>query len=448
MVGLSHGVLEVVSDYLHEEPEWRWIPSSVGRPAGPRLWSAPRRGLPRRLLLRLTEEANSEGLQVRPQVAGRPRRTAWASVERAPIPTVSVLQRSRPTLDERLHRCRSRSSKRGILARRRPNQSCVTTPSPCSGRSSRSAPFRLRADPGAECRRDCRRRPPRSARGDVRLVGRRGDSSSSTSRSGSTTDTGSTISRRPSRRALVFGLSTVVRTVASSRMRAWPPSYSPTGTRSNAWRAGPVETLVRSSAATTRPTYGLDDRGTSRKEGLADVNSSTSPRSDSIAHMPCTTPGRRRRLVQRVDGYLQVIKSGYRSWWTCRHRCPSGPTDPVGDDPRPCMVPTSSPPRPVVLVHDLGALCSRRHCRAGRSPGPFAQLWRLHPGVGDIIRHRPATGGPAHVTRRKLPAPSPPSRHARLGGRRVRSSRRAGHTAHSWRGPTRRKHVYSAVPMP
>jgi len=108
MVGLSHGVLVVVSN---TSPEWSGLPSSVGDRTAPRLWSDLVEAYRDGCCLRLTEEANSEGLQVRPQVAGRPTGvTAWASVERAPIPTVSVYQAVAPYADERVAQMSSRSS--------------------------------------------------------------------------------------------------------------------------------------------------------------------------------------------------------------------------------------------------------------------------------------------------------------------------------------------------
>ena len=73
----------------------------------------------------------------------------------------------------------------------------------------------------------------------------------------------------------------------------------------------PVETLVRKLSRDTARTYGLRDRGTIEKGMIADLNIIDFPalrlhRPEAVHDLPAGG----RRLVQRVDGYLQVIKSG------------------------------------------------------------------------------------------------------------------------------------------
>lgn len=73
MKGLGHGVFQLVSDHLAEDDEWAWIEhvaTATGRPVTlvPTSEAAYRDGL----IFRLAEDANSRGLQVRPQFAGRP----------------------------------------------------------------------------------------------------------------------------------------------------------------------------------------------------------------------------------------------------------------------------------------------------------------------------------------------------------------------------------------
>ncbi len=73
MKGLDHGVFELVSDYLGDEDEWQWIKSfskATGRPVT--LVSTSPRILGGGTIFDVAEQARSEGVNVRPQMAGRP----------------------------------------------------------------------------------------------------------------------------------------------------------------------------------------------------------------------------------------------------------------------------------------------------------------------------------------------------------------------------------------
>ena len=73
LAAAGHGVLEVVSDHLHEDEEWAWIRAfceATGRPAT--LVNTSPAAYQDDLILKLTDRAQADGLRVHPQVAGRP----------------------------------------------------------------------------------------------------------------------------------------------------------------------------------------------------------------------------------------------------------------------------------------------------------------------------------------------------------------------------------------
>jgi N-acyl-D-aspartate/D-glutamate deacylase len=73
MKGLDHGVFELVSDYLGNEDEWQWIKNfskATGRPVT--LVSTSPRILGGGTIFDVAEQARTEGVNVRPQMAGRP----------------------------------------------------------------------------------------------------------------------------------------------------------------------------------------------------------------------------------------------------------------------------------------------------------------------------------------------------------------------------------------
>lgn len=73
MKGLHHGIFELVSDYLGDADEWEWIKQfskATGRPVT--LVSTSPRILGGGTIFDVAEQARKDGLQVRPQMAGRP----------------------------------------------------------------------------------------------------------------------------------------------------------------------------------------------------------------------------------------------------------------------------------------------------------------------------------------------------------------------------------------
>ena len=73
MKGLDHGVFQLVSDHLGEDAEWAWI-EQVAQDSGRPVTLVPTSELAYRdnLIFRLAADAGKRGMQMWPQVAGRP----------------------------------------------------------------------------------------------------------------------------------------------------------------------------------------------------------------------------------------------------------------------------------------------------------------------------------------------------------------------------------------
>ncbi|MGE0621096.1 MAG: amidohydrolase family protein [Pseudomonadales bacterium] len=73
MSGLNHGVFELVSDHLGDDDEWAWVQAfarETGRPVT--LVATSAAAFEGNKMYRIAEAARQEGIEVRPQIAGRP----------------------------------------------------------------------------------------------------------------------------------------------------------------------------------------------------------------------------------------------------------------------------------------------------------------------------------------------------------------------------------------
>ncbi len=73
MRGLDHGVFELVSDHLGDDDEWAWLQTfarETGRPVT--LVATSAAAFEGNRMYRLAEAARRDGIEVRPQIAGRP----------------------------------------------------------------------------------------------------------------------------------------------------------------------------------------------------------------------------------------------------------------------------------------------------------------------------------------------------------------------------------------
>jgi len=73
MKGLSHGVYELVSDHLGDEDEWAWVKSFARQTGLPVTLVATSAGAYEGdRMYNIAEEARRQGMEIRPQIAGRP----------------------------------------------------------------------------------------------------------------------------------------------------------------------------------------------------------------------------------------------------------------------------------------------------------------------------------------------------------------------------------------
>jgi N-acyl-D-aspartate/D-glutamate deacylase len=73
MKGLSHGVFEMVSDHLGEEDEWAWVKDFAHETGLPVTLVATSAGAYEgNRMYNIAEEARAQGMDIRPQIAGRP----------------------------------------------------------------------------------------------------------------------------------------------------------------------------------------------------------------------------------------------------------------------------------------------------------------------------------------------------------------------------------------
>ena len=73
MKGLSHGVFEMVSDHLGDDDEWMWVKGFAGETKLPVTLVATSAGAYQGdKMYNIAEEARRHGMDIRPQIAGRP----------------------------------------------------------------------------------------------------------------------------------------------------------------------------------------------------------------------------------------------------------------------------------------------------------------------------------------------------------------------------------------
>lgn len=73
MKGLSHGVFEMVSDHLGDDDEWRWVKTFARQTGLPVTLVATSAGAYEgNKMYNIAEESRREGMDIRPQIAGRP----------------------------------------------------------------------------------------------------------------------------------------------------------------------------------------------------------------------------------------------------------------------------------------------------------------------------------------------------------------------------------------
>ena len=319
MKGLGHGVFELVSDHLGDDEEWAWIEqvaTETGRPIT--LVPTSAEAYRENRVYRLSQDAQARGMQIWPQVAGRPTgllhglqssfhvfvRTPTFVREVAPLPLERQVETMRdPQVRERL------LAEAASLP--------VTMLGPVEALLAQVFP--LGETPAYEPR------PEASVAGRARAEGRaplevmydllvdHGGRELFDQPLGAYADyTFGFFEAAIEHPCSVFGLSdggAHCGVIADAGMPTFVISHW--GRDRTVGKQFPIELLVRKLTHDTARTYGLHDRGALQPGLLGDLNvidfdNLRLHRPEAVFDLPAGG----RRLVQHVDGYRYVVKRG------------------------------------------------------------------------------------------------------------------------------------------
>jgi N-acyl-D-amino-acid deacylase len=320
MKGLSHGVFELVSDHLGSDDEWAWVQqfaAETGRPVT--LVATSAAAYEGNKMFKLAEAARLQGIEVRPQIAGRPTGVLHGLQSNFHIfvrhPTFAT-ELARLPLPEMVARLRDPSIRSRILG----EQSSI-------GRTVGGASladllwqiFPLGEAPNYE---------PNREDSIAGIAERRGQSAFEVMYDLLVANDGKELFYQPLGgyasynfdffRAnmlhpnIIFGLSdggAHCGVIADAGM----PTFILThwGRDRSKGERLPLEYLVRKLSFDTAAAYGMHDRGLLAAGQLADVNvidfdKLTLHRPEAVFDLPAGG----KRLVQQVDGYRHIIKRG------------------------------------------------------------------------------------------------------------------------------------------
>jgi N-acyl-D-amino-acid deacylase len=320
MKGLTHGVYELVSDHLGDDDEWAWVKSFAKESGLPVTMVATSAGAYEgNKMYNIAEEARAEGMEIRPQIAGRPTGILHG------LTSSFHMFATRPTWRRELA---SLSLEEKLAAMQRPEiraallgESSVTRNGPFGGDENE---FLYRVFPLGE-RPDYE--PDRAA-----SVGGLAEAAGVTPLEmmydlllrdggrelfyqplgGYFTYNFDFFRKNMQHPNVIFGLSdggAHCGVIADAGM----PTFILThwGRDRTKGERFPVEFLVRKLTRDTAMAYGLADRGQLQPGLLADVNvidfdALRLYRPEAIYDLPAGG----RRLVQRADGYRYTVKSG------------------------------------------------------------------------------------------------------------------------------------------
>ncbi len=329
MKGLRHGIFELVSDHLGTDDEWAWV-KQFARETGLKvtLVATSAAAYEEGRLYRVAEEARAEGMEIRPQMAGRPTgvlhgltssfhvfvgHPTYAS-EIAPLP-----------LAEKLARLADSEVRSRILAEDSGIGQTVM------GRSLAELlwqVFPLGTTPDYEQRREASVAGIAAARGEspfavmYDLLLEEGGRTLFYQPLGGYTnynlDYYRDIMQLPN---ILFGLSdggAHCGVIADAGMASYILSYW--GRDRTRGERLPLEYLVRKLSRDTAEAYGMTDRGLLTPGAKADINvidfdALRLHRPEAVYDLP--TGGR--RLVQRVDGYRHTVQSGQVTFESGEH---------------------------------------------------------------------------------------------------------------------------------
>lgn len=319
MKGLGHGVFELVSDNLGEDDEWEWV-KSFARQTGLAVTLIPtsQAAYENGRVYRIAEEARQEGMEIMPQLAGRPTgilhglQSSFHLFIRTPTFQSDLAGLALPDLVERM----SDPAVRAALL-----SEAAGAPAGMMGSVERllGLVFPLGESPDYEPRQEDSVAGIAKARGvdamevmyDM-LVGNEGKElfyQPLGSYAGFNLDERRETMQHPN---VVMGLSdggAHCGVIADAGM----PTFIMTHWGRDRTRGEqlPLEFIVRSMTQRTAEAYGITDRGVLAPGKLADINIIDFERlrlfrPEAIFDLPMGG----RRLVQRVEGYDYTIKSG------------------------------------------------------------------------------------------------------------------------------------------
>ena len=320
MKGLGHGIFEMVSDHLGDDDEWAWIEefaAQTGRPIT--LVATSAAAFEGNKMYNIAEQARAKGMQVRPQIAGRPTGVLHGLQSNfhvfALTPTFGQELSDLPLeqLVERMHNAELKAQIIDEVDRNRVM--------PLSGSLDQLLwqVFPLGEQPNYEPNREdsiaglaeANGQDPFAVMYDM-LIAHDGKELFYQPLGGYQNYTFDFFKNSMSHPNVLFGLSdggAHCGVIADAGMPTFIISHW--ARDRNKGEQFELEFLVRKLSRDTAQAYGLNDRGTLQPGYLADINiidfaALQLHRPEAVYDLP--TGGK--RLVQRVDGYKHIIKRG------------------------------------------------------------------------------------------------------------------------------------------
>jgi N-acyl-D-amino-acid deacylase len=319
MKGLSHGVFEMVSDHLGDDDEWRWVKDFASQTGLPVTLVATSAGAYEGdKMYNIAEESRVEGMDIRPQIAGRPTGILHGLQSNFHVfvghPTYRRDIANLP-LDEKVAAMSRPEVREAILA----EDSAIRSPVMGDLESLLFRIFPLGERPDYEPDRE------QSVAGLAEVAGVTpvammydllirdgGQELFYQPLGGYFTYNFDFFRRNMQHPNVLFGLSdggAHCGVIADAGM----PTFILTHWARDRVKGDrfPLEFLVRKLSSDTAKAYGLNDRGELRPGMLADVNVIDFEglrlyRPEAVHDLPAGG----KRLVQRVDGYRYTVKSG------------------------------------------------------------------------------------------------------------------------------------------
>ena len=320
MKGLGHGIFEMVSDHLGSDDEWAWVQQfarETGRPIT--LVATSAAAFEGNKMYNIAEAAREQGIEVRPQIAGRPTGVLHGLQSNFNIFATTPTYRSQLAdlpLHQKLAKMRSSEVRTRLIG-----ELDVSRPMPLSGSLGELLwqIFPLGDKPDYEPNREDSIAGIAERRGGVAveimydmLVCNGGRELFYQPLGGYQTYNFDFFKNSMQHPNVLFGLSdggAHCGVIADAGMPSFILSHW--GRDRHKGERMPLEFLVRKLSRDTAEAYGMTDRGLVTPGYLADINvidfdALSLHRPEAIHDLP--TGGR--RLVQKVDGYRHIIKSG------------------------------------------------------------------------------------------------------------------------------------------